>query len=263
MATAYAPPMASQVMKSGLVCSKPRGLSGASLTRRPRFVVKAVKSDKVSCNCMQERAKIKRFTTLFLCSNLQVFLYLIHILVSNRGRTRWSSPSTATHSSAAWRRPSRPAPSSRGTSPTFPRTAPPSARSSVASRSASPTATSSSAPSRSPARSATRQFTARREPSAPSASSPSSASASPCTASPPSTRARPPPRPPSRSPAARRRPTSCRPPKAGPSSPEASSSAASPAPSGPTSSSTCSTSHTSSSRLFIIGMHVRWVHNCR
>ncbi|VAH56324.1 unnamed protein product [Triticum turgidum subsp. durum] len=64
MATAYAPPMASQVMKSGLVSSKPRGLSGASLTRRPRFVVKAVKSDKVSCNCMEERAKIKRFTTL-------------------------------------------------------------------------------------------------------------------------------------------------------------------------------------------------------
>ncbi|BAT16899.1 Os12g0420400 [Oryza sativa Japonica Group] len=47
MATAYAP-MASQLMKSSLVCSKPRGLSGASLTRRPRFTVKAIQSEKVS-----------------------------------------------------------------------------------------------------------------------------------------------------------------------------------------------------------------------
>uniref|UniRef100_A0A8R7TQG2 PSI subunit V n=1 Tax=Triticum urartu TaxID=4572 RepID=A0A8R7TQG2_TRIUA len=53
MATAYAPPMASQVMKSGLVSSKPRGLSGASLTRRPRFVVKAVKSDKGTYQVVQ------------------------------------------------------------------------------------------------------------------------------------------------------------------------------------------------------------------
>uniref|UniRef100_A0A0D3HTT4 Photosystem I reaction center subunit XI, chloroplastic n=4 Tax=Oryza TaxID=4527 RepID=A0A0D3HTT4_9ORYZ len=45
MATAYAP-MASQLMKSSLVCSKPRGLSGASLTRRPRFTVKAIQSEK-------------------------------------------------------------------------------------------------------------------------------------------------------------------------------------------------------------------------
>ncbi|CAM0885620.1 unnamed protein product [Alopecurus aequalis] len=44
MATAYAPPMASQLLKSSssLVCSKPRGLSGASLTKRSRFVVKAM-----------------------------------------------------------------------------------------------------------------------------------------------------------------------------------------------------------------------------
>ncbi|KAG8048527.1 hypothetical protein GUJ93_ZPchr0009g1468 [Zizania palustris] len=46
MATAYAPPMASQLMKSSLVYSKSRGISGASLTRRPRFVVKAIQPEK-------------------------------------------------------------------------------------------------------------------------------------------------------------------------------------------------------------------------
>jgi photosystem I subunit XI len=48
MATAYAP-MASQVMKQGsLAHSRPRGLSGAALTRRPRFTVKAIQPEKVS-----------------------------------------------------------------------------------------------------------------------------------------------------------------------------------------------------------------------
>jgi len=47
MATAYAP-MASQVMKSGMVHSRPRGLSGAALTRRARFTVKAIQPEKVS-----------------------------------------------------------------------------------------------------------------------------------------------------------------------------------------------------------------------
>jgi hypothetical protein len=40
--------MASQVMKSGLMQSRPRGLSGAALTRRPRFTVKAIQPEKVS-----------------------------------------------------------------------------------------------------------------------------------------------------------------------------------------------------------------------
>uniref|UniRef100_A0ACD5XLP6 Uncharacterized protein n=1 Tax=Avena sativa TaxID=4498 RepID=A0ACD5XLP6_AVESA len=57
MATAYAPPMASQLLKSSsssLVSSKPRGLSGASLTtRRPRFVVKAIKADKPNYQVVQ------------------------------------------------------------------------------------------------------------------------------------------------------------------------------------------------------------------
>uniref|UniRef100_A0A0D9XYU8 Photosystem I reaction center subunit XI, chloroplastic n=2 Tax=Leersia perrieri TaxID=77586 RepID=A0A0D9XYU8_9ORYZ len=52
MATAYAP-MASQLMKSSLVYSKPRGLSGASLTRRPRFTVKAIQPEKPTYQVVQ------------------------------------------------------------------------------------------------------------------------------------------------------------------------------------------------------------------
>ncbi|KAF8659575.1 hypothetical protein HU200_053565 [Digitaria exilis] len=52
MATAYAP-MVSQVMKSSLVHSKPRGLSGAALTRRPRFTVKAIQSEKPTYQVVQ------------------------------------------------------------------------------------------------------------------------------------------------------------------------------------------------------------------
>uniref|UniRef100_J3ND01 Photosystem I reaction center subunit XI, chloroplastic n=2 Tax=Oryza brachyantha TaxID=4533 RepID=J3ND01_ORYBR len=51
MATAYAPPMASQLMKSSL--SKPRGLPGASLTRRPRFTIKAIQPDKATYQVVQ------------------------------------------------------------------------------------------------------------------------------------------------------------------------------------------------------------------
>ncbi|KAG2628910.1 hypothetical protein PVAP13_3KG403900 [Panicum virgatum] len=52
MATAYAP-MASQVMKSGMVHSRPRGLSGAALTRRPRFTVKAIQPEKPTYQVVQ------------------------------------------------------------------------------------------------------------------------------------------------------------------------------------------------------------------
>jgi photosystem I subunit XI len=48
MATAYAPMASQLVMKGSLAHSRPSGMSGAALTRRPRFTVKAIQPEKVS-----------------------------------------------------------------------------------------------------------------------------------------------------------------------------------------------------------------------